>query len=48
MKHINFNGFEEGKTEKAKQIAKKMKDKNMPIDEIVELTGLTKKEIEQL
>ena len=35
--------------EKAKiEIAKKMKAKNMPIEEIVELTGLTKEEVEKL
>ena len=35
---------EEGK----KEIAKKMKEKNFPIEEIVELTGLSKEEIEKL
>lgn len=30
------------------EVAKKMKAKNMPIDEIIELTGLTKEEIEKL
>lgn len=38
----------EGKTEGKKQIAKKMKAKNIPIEEIIELTGLTKEEIENL
>ena len=37
-------GFVEGK----KEIAKKMKQKNISIDEIVELTGLSKEEIEKL
>lgn len=41
-------GKTEGETSKAKEIAKKLKDKNMPIDEIIELTGLTKEEIEKL
>ena len=41
-------GRAEGEASKAKQIAKKMKAKNIPIDEIVELTGLTKEEIEKL
>lgn len=35
-----------GKAEGKAEIAKKMKAKNMPIEEIVELTGLTKEEIE--
>jgi len=30
------------------EIAKKMKSKNMPIEEIIELTGLTKEQIENL
>ena len=37
-------GLKKGKTE----IAQKMKAKNMPIEEIVELTGLTKEEVEKL
>lgn len=41
-------GRAEGEAEKSKEIAKKMKAKNMPIEEIVELTGLTKEEIEKL
>ena len=39
-------GEERGLAKGMKEIAKKMKDKNMPIDEIIELTGLTKEEIE--
>lgn len=38
------NGIAKGK----KEIAKKMKSKNMPLKEIIELTGLTKEEIEKL
>ena len=38
----------EGKKEKAKEIAKKMLMKKMPIEDIIELTGLTKEEIEKL
>ena len=30
------------------EIAKKMKSKNIPIEEIIELTGLTKEEMENL
>lgn len=41
-------GRAEGEASKAKQIAKKMKAKNMPIEEIVELTGLTEEEIKKL
>ena len=37
-----------GKNEAKTEIAKKMKNKNMPIEEIVELTGLTKEEIEKI
>ena len=37
-----------GKAEGKKEIAKKMKAKNMPIEEIIELTELTKEEIENL
>ena len=37
-----------GEISSAKKIAKKMKDKNMPIDEIIELTGLTKEEVDKL
>ena len=41
-------GREEGEISNAKKIAKKMKAKNMPIDEIAELTELSKEEIEKL
>ena len=41
-------GRQEGHKEKSIEIAKKMKSKNMPIEEIIELTGLTKEEIESL
>ena len=37
-------GLKNGK----KEIAKKMKAKNMPIEEIMELTGLSKEEIEEI
>lgn len=39
---------QEGKAEEKRQIAKKMKTKNMSIEEIAEITGLTKEEIEKL
>ena len=38
----------EGEFSKAKEIAKKMKAKNISIDTIIELTGLTKEDIEKL
>ena len=41
-------GKEEGKKQKQLEIAKKMKAKNMPINEIIELTNSTKEEIEKL
>ena len=41
-------GFADGKKEEKIEIAKKMKQKNIPIDEIAELTGLSKEEIEKL
>ena len=42
------NGIIEGKAERNNEIAKKMKDKGMDIETIVELTGLTREEIEKL
>ena len=39
---------EKGKKQKQLEIAKKMKDKNKPIEEIIELTELSKEEIEKL
>ena len=41
-------GREEGEKKKQKEIAKKMLAKNMPIEDITELTGLTKEEVENL
>lgn len=41
-------GRKEGQTEERIKIAKKMKCKNMPVEEIIELTGLTKEQIESL
>ena len=41
-------GKEEGKKQEKIEIAKKMKLKNKPIEEIIEFTGLSKEEIEQL
>jgi len=41
-------GREEGEVKKSLEIAKRMLKKNISIEEIIELTGLTVKEIEQL
>ena len=41
-------GLAKGKKEMTLKIAKKMKAKNMPIKEIMELTGLSKEEIEKI
>ncbi len=41
-------GIEKGKTKKAVEVAKTMLTKNKPMEEIVEFTGLTVKEIEKL
>ena len=41
-------GIEQGGKNKQLEIAKKMKAKNIPTDEIIEITGLTKEEIEKL
>ena len=41
-------GREEGKKQNQIEIAKKMLNKNKPIEEIIEFTGLTKEEIERL
>ena len=38
----------EGKKEGIKTTAKKMKEKNIPIETIIEITGLTKEEIEEM
>lgn len=42
------SGFEEGKLEEKIILAQKMRTKNMPLEDIIELTGLTKEEIEKL
>lgn len=41
-------GLADGEKKKQIEIAKKMKSKNIPIDEISELTGLSKEEIKKL
>ena len=45
------NGLKEGLAEVKKkqlEIAKKMKDKNMTLNDIIELTGLSKEDIEKI
>ena len=42
------SGTLEGKKERSIEIAKKMKSKKMDIDDIIEITGLKKEEIEKL
>lgn len=41
-------GFKQGSKESTKEIAKKLKQRNISITDIIEITGLTKKEIEML
>lgn len=48
MNYAKRQGLEEGKKKSQLEVAKKMKSKNMNIDTIIELTGLSKEEIEQL
>ena len=45
---IEEAGYDKGVKANKIEIAKKMKIKNMKIDEISEITGLTKEEIEKL
>ena len=44
----NTEGISIGEKKKEIEIAKKMKAKNMPIEEIMELTELSKEEIENI
>ncbi|MDQ1353769.1 MAG: hypothetical protein QG657_4076, partial [Acidobacteriota bacterium] len=47
IEYAKEEGRETGKKEKALEIAKTMLSKGIPIDTIVETTGLTKEEIKQ-
>ncbi len=40
--------YEQGEKQKSMEIAKEMKKANKPIEEIIQFTGLTKEEIEEL
>ena len=42
------SSYRKGKKEGKKEDAKKMKEKNIPIKTILEITGLTKEEIEKI
>ena len=42
------NGEIEGAKKKSLQMAKKLLEKNLPLEEIIEVTELTKEEIEKL
>ena len=48
MDYSKKEGIKEGKKEGVKTTAKKMKEKNIPIETIIEITGLTKEEIEEM
>ena len=48
MDYSKKEGKKEGVKEGIKTTAKKMKEKNIPIETIIEITGLTKEEIEEL
>ena len=48
MRESREEGREEGERKKQIEIAKRLLSKNLPIDEIVEITELTKEEIEKL
>lgn len=46
--HLEQKGLRNGRLEEKIAIAQKMKEKNKPIDEIIDFTGLSKEEIEKL
>ena len=48
MYEAKKKGIEEGQQKKSKEIAKKMLEKNVDIETIEEITGLTKEEIEDI
>lgn len=48
LKSARRKGLEEGVEKNKKDIAKKMLTKGIEIDDIIEITGLTKEEIENL
>lgn len=48
MEAVREFGYDEGVRDSMEQVAKSLLAKNMPIDEISEVTGLTKEAIENL
>lgn len=46
--NIIEQGIEKGELNKSKEIAKNMLKKKMEIEDIIEITGLTKEQIEEL
>ena len=48
MKNAKAEGEKDGENKKALEIAKRMLKKNKSVKEVVEMTGLTKEEVEQL
>lgn len=43
-----YKGLEQGSIEKSKEIAKRMKEKGIDVETIVEITSLSKEEVEDL
>ena len=48
LRHAREDGLREGIEKTNKEVAKKMKEKHIPIETIEEITKLTKEEIENL
>ena len=48
QKAIEDAGYDKGEKNKAIEIAKKMKKRNITLEEICEITGLTKEEVQNL
>ena len=48
MKKGKEEGVQEGRKQELERIAKNMKNKNYSVEEIMQITQLTKKEIENL
>ena len=46
--HARQDGIKEGINQEKREIAKKLKEKKLKIEEIVEITGLTKEEVKQI
>ena len=48
IKNAEARGIEQGIEQEKNNIVKKLLDKNMSIDEIIEITSLTKEEVEKI